>query len=94
MAVTQADIDAALSGQLSPQAAQIPGTVLTEEQKAQVKAAPRPSDTSILPAAGGIVGAISTQLPQTRMAEVSSSNSALHCFVVWVYGWNCWRNNC
>ena len=68
MAVTQADIDAALSGRLSPQAAQIPGTVLTEEQKAQIQAAPRPSDTSILPAAGGIVGAISTQLPQTRMA--------------------------
>lgn len=71
MAMTQSDVDAILEGKLSPQAAQIPRTVLTDEQKKEIAAQPRPSDSSILPAAGGIVGAVATQFPQTRMANAA-----------------------
>lgn len=71
MAMTQSDVDAILEGKLSTQAAQIPRTVLTDEQKKEIAAQPRPSDSSILPAAGGIVGAVATQFPQTRMANAA-----------------------
>lgn len=91
MAMTQADIDAVLSGQLSPQAAQIPGTTLPDAEREAIAAAPRPSDTSILPAAGGIIGAVATQIPQTRMAGAalqlaSKFPAAIQPFIASLFG--------